>query len=97
MVYTGAKAVVTTDVAVQISTTSMKFCTGRIKGIKASGGANSGIVYVGGSGVTAATGYPIAVGGELTLDSMETDSWDLLDFWVVGAATDGVVYFVARR
>jgi len=97
MVYTGAVPVVTNNVAVQLSTSDFPFASGRIKGIKASGAANSGIVYIGGPTVTAATGYPIAVGGEFSLEDAPTDAHNLLDIWVVGAATDGVVYFVSRR
>ncbi len=97
MVYTGAVAVATINVPVQLSSTDMPFETGRLKAIKASGSANSAIIYIGGPTVSATTGYPLAIGGEFPLETMETNAHNLLDIWIVGAATDGVVYFVSRR
>ena len=97
MVYTGATPVAVTGTAVQFSTTSQECTLIKIKAIKASGAANGAIVYIGGPTVTAATGYPLAVGAEATFDTNPTNAYNLMDFWVNGTTTDGVVWLYVRR
>lgn len=89
VIKTGNKAIATTGTAVQLSTGVSGAVNG---GIITAAAANSGIIYIGGIGVTntagvAGNGYPLAAGA-----SMSIPQSDLSGVYINGTAGDYVSF-----
>lgn len=98
MIYSGAGVVTTAGTAVRLASESVPCTQIKIKAGKASGATNTGVVYVGGSSVSATTGYPLTTGQTLEIGPVETDSLNLMDVWIDAATNaDGVLYLYVVR
>ncbi len=97
MTYSGTKAIVTTSTAVRVASGYNPCFTLTVKAIKASNVDNSGVIYLGGSDVSATSGIPLQPGDFFTFPAQETNSYCVEDIWINGTSEDGVAYIFSRR
>lgn len=70
-----------------------------VKAIKVNNGANGAVIYIGGTGVTAANGgFPLTAGQTLEFPPESTNPYDLHSIFITGSnADDGVVFIYHQR
>lgn len=88
MIYSFSQVVTTAGTAVALTATRTTAAWATIKAIKTSGSANTGNIYVGGSSVTASTGYPLTPGQTVTLEPFAGQTYIDLSTVYVNAGTN---------